>query len=61
MTVINKGLEIHIYPNEDIIQLIHQYIGNARFVWNNVLERYQELYENSNEGEESVYPFLILF
>ena len=61
MTVINKGLEIHIYPNEDIIQLIHQYIGNARFVWNNVLERYQELYEKCKESEENVNPSLSFF
>ena len=58
MTLINKGLEIRIYPDEDIIPLIHQYIGNARFVWNNVLERYSELYESSNEGEEKVNPTL---
>ena len=61
MTIINKGLEIHIYPNKDIIQSIHQYIGNARFVWNNVLERYLELYENSKESEEKVNPSLSFF
>ena len=58
MTIINKGLEIRIYPRKDIIPLIHQYIGNARFVWNNVLERYNELYESSNVTEEKVNPTL---
>lgn len=61
MTLINKGLEIRIYPSEDIIPLIHQYIGNARFVWNNVLERYNKLYENSKETEEKVNPTLSFF
>lgn len=57
MTFVNKGLKIRIYPSDDIIPLIHQYIGNARFTWNNILGRYKKLYESSKE----VHPTLSIF
>ncbi len=57
MKSINKGLKIRIYPNDDIIQLIHQYIGNARFVWNNILERYNTMHEFS----KNIHPKLSTF
>ena len=61
MVLMNKGLEIRIYPQDELIGPIHQNIGNARFVWNNVLSRYNEMYEESKGTEKEVYPSLALF
>ena len=43
--VINKGLKVRIFPNKFIEQVLNQNIGNARFIWNNILNRYNELYK----------------
>lgn len=32
-----KGIKVKIYPNQDQTQFIEQNIGNARFVWNQML------------------------
>lgn len=61
MVLINKGLEIRIYPKDELIPPIHQNIGNARFVWNKVLERYNQMYEEAMENGKEIYPSLILF
>lgn len=45
MMLVNKGLRIRIYPNKDMIQKIEQNIGNARFVWNQLLQMYNETYQ----------------
>ena len=42
--VVSKSLKLRILPDEDMGVVIEQNIGNARFVWNNILSRYQELY-----------------
>jgi len=57
MSYVNKGLKIRIYPTEDIILLIHQYIGNARFTWNKILERYERLYESSKDARPTLSTF----
>ena len=44
MTLVNKGIKIRIYPNQDMMQKIEQCIGNARFVWNRLLQMYNETY-----------------
>jgi putative transposase len=61
MVLMNKGLEIRIYPRDELIGPIHQNIGNARFVWNNVLSRYNKMYEESKETENEIHPSLSLF
>ena len=43
--VVNKGLKLELLPDESMIQVLEQNIGNARFVWNNILGTYLELYE----------------
>ena len=42
---VNKGLKLSIFPDADMIRVIEQNIGNARFLWNKILARYNELYE----------------
>lgn len=42
--VVNKGVEVKLYPNGDMKQLIHQNIGNARFVRNKLLKEYQDAF-----------------
>ena len=43
--VVNKGLKLEILPNDDMITVLEQNIGNARFLWNNILRRYNDLYK----------------
>ena len=57
MSSVNKGLKIRIYPTEDIIPLIHQYIGNARFTWNKILEMYKKLYKSSKDARPTLSTF----
>ena len=61
MVLMNKGLRIRIYLKDELIGPIYQNIGNARFVWNNVLSRYNQMYEESKKTEKEVYPSLSLF
>ena len=42
--VVNKGLKVEILPYESKKHVINQNIGNARFIWNNILARYNYLY-----------------
>ena len=42
---IKKGLKVEILPDEDMINKINQNIGNARFVWNNILSTYNNLFK----------------
>ena len=44
MKVVSKGLEVRLYPDEDIMQVLEQNIGNARFNWNKLLDEYQKTY-----------------
>ena len=42
-----KGIKIKIYPNQNQIQFIEQSIGNARFVWNQMLNMWNIRYQNN--------------
>ncbi len=42
--VVNKGLKVEILPDETKKQVLNQNIGNARFIWNNILARYNYIY-----------------
>lgn len=44
MKVVSKGLEVMLYPDEDMVQVLEQNIGNARFIWNKLLDEYQKTY-----------------
>ena len=43
--VVVKGLKLRILPDGDMVGVLEQNIGNARFIWNNLLSRYNELYQ----------------
>ena len=42
--VVNKGLEVRLYPKEDMVNVFNQNIGNVRFVWNHLLAEYTKTY-----------------
>lgn len=42
---VNKGLKLELLPGESMVRVLEQNMGNARFVWNNILKRYLDLYE----------------
>ncbi len=42
-----KGIKVKIYPNQEQIQHIEQNIGNARFVWNQMLDMWNTRYQNN--------------
>jgi|LFRM01.2.fsa_nt_gb putative transposase len=42
-----KGIKVKIYPNDNQIQQIEQNIGNARFVWNQMLNMWNTRYQNN--------------
>ena len=42
--VVNKGLEVRLYPDEGMVGVLNQNMGNARFVWNHLLSEYQKTY-----------------
>ena len=42
--VVNKGLKLRIFPDEYMTHVLEQNIGNARFIWNNMLSMYVNLY-----------------
>ena len=33
VNVVNKGLKVEILPDNNMIQVLNQNIGNARFIW----------------------------
>lgn len=33
VNVVNKALKLRIFPDDDMIQVLEQNIGNARFIW----------------------------
>uniref|UniRef100_UPI00388DC060 helix-turn-helix domain-containing protein n=1 Tax=Methanobrevibacter sp. TaxID=66852 RepID=UPI00388DC060 len=45
MKGVNQGLEVRLYPDEDMKIKINQNIGNSRFTWNKLLESYQNTYK----------------
>ena len=42
-----KGIKVKIYPNQEQTQFIEQNIGNARFVWNQMLDMWNTRYQNN--------------
>ena len=44
VNIVNKGLRLRIFPDNDMIKVLEQNMGNARFVWNNILNMYNDLY-----------------
>ncbi len=42
--VVNKGLEVRLYPDKDMVDVLNQNMGNARFAWNHLLAEYQKTY-----------------
>ena len=45
MKCVNQGLNVRLYPDEDMMIKINQNIGNSRFTWNKLLEYYQKTYK----------------
>ena len=43
--IIKKGIKIEFLPDEAMVNDINQNIGNARFVWNNLLSTYNNLHQ----------------
>ena len=43
-SIVNKGLKVRIFPDKSMEHVLNQNMGNARFIWNNILNRYNELY-----------------
>ena len=41
---VNKGLEVRLYPDDSMVHILNQNIGNARFTWNHLLDEYQKTY-----------------
>ena len=41
---VNQGLKLRIFPDKDMINVLEQNMGNSRFIWNNILCMYMELY-----------------
>ena len=37
VNIVNKGLRLRIFPDNDMIKVLEQNMGNACFVWNNIL------------------------
>ena len=54
--VVNKGLKVRILPDEDMIHVLEQNMGNARFIWNNMLSMYNNLYRLFNFHGSPLYP-----
>ena len=44
LRIVNKGLVVRLYPDEDMQYELIQNIGNARFTWNMLLDEYQKTY-----------------
>ena len=53
---INKGLKLEILPNNSMIEVLEQNMGNARFIWNNLLGMYINLYLLFNSHGCPLYP-----
>ena len=42
-SVVNKGLKVDIFPDKAMEHVLNQNMRNTRFIWNNILNRYNEL------------------
>ena len=54
--VVNKGLKVRIFPDKSMETVLNQNIGNARFIWNNILGQYNELYKLFRFYDYSLNP-----
>lgn len=54
--VVNMGLMLRILPDDNMVRVIEQNIGNSRFIWNNLLGMYIELYQLFNYHGYPLYP-----
>ena len=54
--VVNKGLKLRILPDEDMAHVLEQNMGNARFIWNNMLGMYINLYMLFSFHGYPLYP-----
>jgi putative transposase len=43
--IVNEGLKVKLYPDKVMVDKFNQSLGNARFVWNNLLTEYQKTFE----------------
>ena len=43
--IVNEGLKVKLYPDKVMKDKFNQSLGNARFVWNNLLTEYQKTFE----------------
>lgn len=48
-TIVNEGLKVKLYPDKSMKDKFNQSLGNARFVWNNLLNEYQETFKMFKE------------
>ena len=53
---INKGLKLEILPNGPMVEVLERNMGNARFIWNNLLGMYFNLYLLFNFHGYPLYP-----
>ena len=54
--VVVKGLKLRILPDEGMVSVLEQNMGNARFIWNNLLGMYFNLYLLFNFHGYPLYP-----
>ena len=45
MRIVNKGIKVRIYPNQEQKEQFNRNFGSVRFVYNNILERLNNLYK----------------
>ena len=45
MKIVNKGIKVRIYPNREQKEQFSRNFGSVRFVYNNILERLNNLYK----------------
>ena len=49
--IVDMGLKLEIFPDDEMIGVLERNMGNSRFIWNQILSRYNELYAMfSNHG-----------
>ena len=53
---INKGLKLELLPDRSMVEVLEQNMGNARFIWNNLLATYIHLYSMFNFHGYPLYP-----
>ena len=42
--IVDMGLKLEIFPDDEMIGVLERNMGNSRFIWNQILSRYNELY-----------------